>query len=147
MVVLIPDVTGPEDVPFYHPMIRKLLFHYTELPALANNPKQTESPSSGQVGSIPSDRAEDGQDKEEIRPVGTISISVLPFSTAESSTTDRPLPMSANTNSNPKSDEILPNRTFRTCLMLLETLYKHGYGMENGYQKRVMHDVRITSGT
>ncbi|WVQ78960.1 hypothetical protein IAT38_001052 [Cryptococcus sp. DSM 104549] len=38
-----------------------------------------------------------------------------------------------------KSDE----RLYRTCLALLERLYKHGYGQAVGYQKRKIHDVIV----
>lgn len=34
------------------------------------------------------------------------------------------------------------SRLYRTCLALLETVYKYGKGKMNGYKKRVLHDVR-----
>lgn len=42
----------------------------------------------------------------------------------------------AATLSDPKS------RLYRTCLLLLETLFRYGKGKMNGYRKRVVHDVR-----
>ncbi|WWD04198.1 hypothetical protein V865_002265 [Kwoniella europaea PYCC6329] len=34
-------------------------------------------------------------------------------------------------------------RLYRTCLALLETLHKHGYGQLVGYQKRRVHDIIV----
>jgi tRNASer (uridine44-2'-O)-methyltransferase len=34
------------------------------------------------------------------------------------------------------------SRLYRTCLSLLETVWKYGKGMMTGYKKRVVHDVR-----
>lgn len=39
-----------------------------------------------------------------------------------------------------------PNsRLYRTCLALLETVAKRGWGKVTGYKKRVVHDVRFTN--
>lgn len=35
------------------------------------------------------------------------------------------------------------SRLYRTCLGLLETLYKYGWGFMTGYKKRVVHDVCV----
>ena len=36
------------------------------------------------------------------------------------------------------------SRLYRTCLALLETVYKYGKGFATGYKKRVVHDVCIS---
>lgn len=35
------------------------------------------------------------------------------------------------------------SRLYRTCLALLETISKRGWGKITGYKKRVVHDVRL----
>ena len=37
----------------------------------------------------------------------------------------------------------LSSRIYRTCLALLETLDRYGWGAANNYQKRVLHDVLV----
>jgi len=53
---------------------------------------------------------------------------------------------SANLSSPPSADDVA-KRTVRTCRLLLERVYKHAYGDLVGYQKRVLHDVRIADST
>ena len=122
---MIPHVNAKEDVPYYHPVLRKLAFRYSATPS----PVTASSLTGERVDSLTPEQY------PEIR--GTISISILPF--------DEELPATTSTTAPDAqllSSHVLPNRTYRTCLHLLETLHKHGWGRLTGYQKRVVHDVR-----
>jgi tRNASer (uridine44-2'-O)-methyltransferase len=118
LVILLPDVKDEKDVPFYHPVLRKLAFEYI--------PKQP-------CGE---------KDDPDVVPQGTIKISALPFPNSA------PLPVNkvqeviaADIRPEDDVNRLLPQRTVRTCMHLLETLYKHGWGQQRGYEKRVVHDV------
>jgi tRNASer (uridine44-2'-O)-methyltransferase len=122
---MVPHADTREDVPYYHPVLRKIAFRYKAAQSSVVAPTTealTES------STIPNEQPE-------VR--GTISISILPFSDELASTTPT-VP-----NAELVSSDVLPNRTYRTCLHLLETLHKHGWGRLTGYQKRVIHDVRL----
>ncbi len=123
LVVLCPEVATEADIPYYHPKLRKLAFRYTSLPASAILAKP-----------------EATADHPYIHQ-GTISIAILPFAADEelSATSSPPDPESQAERT---ADQALPNRTYRTCLHLLETLHKHACGRIAGYQKRRHHDVR-----
>ncbi|KAG7558211.1 hypothetical protein FFLO_02864 [Filobasidium floriforme] len=120
LVILLPDVKEEKDVPFYHPILRKLAFEYTQLQTFGE------------------------KDDPDTVPQGTIKISALPFPNSA------PLPINKvqeamQSDVKPEEDvnRILPQRTVRTCLHLLETLHKHGWGQQRGYEKRVVHDVLV----
>jgi tRNASer (uridine44-2'-O)-methyltransferase len=117
LVVLLPDVEREEDVPFYHPAIRKLAFRYRTNPAYDSS-----------------------QDKDTI-PQAHISIAALPFNQHVKPENIVQQGIASSGTVQDTADKILPPRTFRTCMHLLETLYKHGWGTERGYEKRVIHDV------
>lgn len=122
---MVPHADTREDVPYYHPVLRKIAFRYRAVPPNVVTPATdavTEFPP--QLDELP-----------EVR--GTISISILPFSD-ELAPTPSTVP-----DAQLVSSDVLPNRTYRTCLHLLETLHKHGWGRLTGYQKRVIHDVRL----
>jgi tRNASer (uridine44-2'-O)-methyltransferase len=133
ILVMIPHSDRPEDIPYYHPVLRKLAFRYSSIV-----PSAKVEPSTAEGDAAPT--------PEQPAPQGTISISILPFSedpasqpstAAGGSTASR-----IATAGQRLSSDVLPNRTYRTCLHLLETLHKHGWGRLTGYQKRVIHDVR-----
>ena len=44
----------------------------------------------------------------------------------------------------PGTDLSLGGRLYRTCLALLETLHRYGWGAQTHYQKRVLHDRLIS---
>ena len=118
MVVLLPDVEEERDVPFYHPILRKLAFEYR-----------------------PSSTFQESDDPNTV-PRGKICIQALPFpnsGTSESNPIRDALTARAETGN--VVNKLLPQRTIRTCMHLLETLYKHAWGAERGYEKRVIHDV------
>lgn len=125
VLVMVPHVNVKEDVPYYHPVLRKLAFRYSATPP----PVPTSSITGERTDSLTPER------HPEIR--GTISISILPFDEELAATTSTTAP-----DARLLSSDVLPNRTYRTCLHLLETLHKHGWGRLTGYQKRVVHDVR-----
>jgi tRNASer (uridine44-2'-O)-methyltransferase len=125
ILVMVPHADTREDVPYYHPVLRKIAFRYKASPPLVVAPT---------IVAV-TDSAPLPDEQPEVK--GTISISILPFSDELASTTsDVP-------DEQLVSSDVLPNRTYRTCLHLLETLHKHGWGRLTGYQKRVIHDVRL----
>jgi tRNASer (uridine44-2'-O)-methyltransferase len=143
VVVMLPLVKRVEDIPFFHPPVRKLVFYYesqvggiqpTEEDQMVEGMKYLSTAPEGD------DTAGPAMETPEIQ--GRISISFLPFPSLQSST---PLP-------DPKSTSTMPglavrrteSRLDRTCLALLERVYKHGFGSMVGYKKRVNHDVRNT---
>jgi tRNASer (uridine44-2'-O)-methyltransferase len=133
ILVMVPHSDRAEDVPYYHPVLRKLAFRYgSAIPSTET--KEPDTTESSTVTPTP--------DSPEVR--GTISISILPF--AEESDTQLAAYAEGSKSSTKSeqslSSDVLPNRTYRTCLHLLETLHKHGWGRLTGYQKRVVHDVR-----
>ncbi|WRT69740.1 uncharacterized protein IL334_006731 [Kwoniella shivajii] len=85
-------------------------------------------------------------ESKDIKPPATI---ISPSSELQTESTN-PHPKSLTTmnrNNNKKSKVFIKNegeeRLYRTCLALLETLHKHGYGQFVGYQKRRVHDVIV----
>jgi tRNASer (uridine44-2'-O)-methyltransferase len=129
---MVPEVETEEQIPYYHPKLQALAFHYTEIThrsVFDDDSNQDSTPSSSTSSLIP----------EQPPIFGRISISILPFP-QESNTITTATP---STNQVGTADKVLPNRTYRTCLHLLETVHKHSYGKMVGYQKRVIHDVRI----
>lgn len=52
-------------------------------------------------------------------------------------------PDGGSTTNNPANVADPASRLYRTCLNLLETVWKYGKGMMTGYKKRVFHDVRF----
>ena len=118
IVVLLPDLKEDKDVPFYHPILRKLAFEYR-----------------------PSSSFQESDDPN-IVPRGKIRISALPFPSSGSDGTNSVQDaLSARAETGTVVNKLLPQRTIRTCMHLLETLYKHAWGAERGYEKRVIHDV------
>lgn len=169
VVIMIPLVKAVEDVPFYHPPVKMIVFHYE-----ATKP-DTLSDQLGNLEVSPSPQTDDGSGvkTEDDHPIrGHLSISYLPFDTSSSSRTGSstmlqtssslsagprrtslprkrsPLagPDTSNTESIlPKEDpKVVQARLDRTCLALLERVYKHGFGVTVGYKKRVNHDVSDT---
>lgn len=67
-------------------------------------------------------------------PLPTLQIEIIPLSNRDTGE-KRELDDYANPNS----------RLYRTCLALLETVFRHGWGFLTGYKKRVVHDVRRKS--
>lgn len=134
ILVMIPHSDRPEDIPYYHPVLRKLAFRYSSIvPSAQVEPSTAEGDA---VAPTP----------QQPEPQGTISISILPFSeepaSQPSTVADDSTASGTATAGQRLSSDVLPNRTYRTCLHLLETLHKHGWGRLTGYQKRVVHDVR-----
>ena len=158
VVIMVPEAKVVDDVPFYHPPVRKLAFIYEPI------------------------EDENGEEAGEVPIRGTLSVSYLPFAeldVPETSTVasmpelevDKPAflgprparaprkrsplaPTTASTSSDnsgkpagvapSKQDPLaIHQRTTRTCRLILERIYKHAYGVMMGYQKRVLHDVRL----
>ncbi|WVR08045.1 hypothetical protein IAU60_005090 [Kwoniella sp. DSM 27419] len=205
LVVMIPEVQRKEDIPYYHPPVRRIAFLYEVI----SPGKATTVEAQGQV-------LEEGseQDSASEAVLGSISVHYLPFSSSEPASLDKAVsggslgstptterlvtPASAMAASRPKrrsplagpsievdekADDAEPTRPpatilepseelgelvtqpvvkdqpsgiigkkpeptaeerlYRTCLGMLERLYKHGYGQVVGYQKRRVHDVIV----
>lgn len=130
ILVMIPHSDRPEDIPYYHPVLRKLAFRYSSIV-----PSAKVEPSTAEGDAAPT--------PEQPALQGAISISILPFSEDPASQPSTDGSTASRTTAEYRvSSDVLPNRTYRTCLHLLETLHKHGWGKLTGYQKRVVHDVR-----
>jgi tRNASer (uridine44-2'-O)-methyltransferase len=138
-VVLVPEAETEEAIPYYHPKVRKIAYHYVEAPkkTIKSVFDDADDDDDDVKGSA---RRDGGSTAPAAQQFGTVSISILPFSPPSC-----PTSTSDSTATPPTADEVLPNRTFRTCLHLLETLHKHAFGSLVGYQKRVVHDVRPTT--
>lgn len=185
VVVMIPLVKGVEDMPFYHPPVRKVVFLYEAIEDIDSEDvvEQMENLT------VKAEKSEEGGTAGDGNPVrGRISISYLPFETTfrpgdnintnvdtntniDSSLTTSEIPTSSplaglrrtslprkrsplagpstdptpapttKAKEDPKAVEV---RLQRTCLALLERVYRHGFGTMIGYKKRVNHDVRPT---
>ncbi len=132
LVLMIPEVEKEEEIPYYHPKLRALAFHYKELPLRSVFDDDDNDEDSNGESSPSLSTTTPGQP-----PIlGTISISILPFPNEYNAAASSPVSSNAMT-----ADKLLPNRTYRTCLHLLETVHKHAYGKMVGYQKRMVHDV------
>lgn len=159
VVLKCPEVKAAEDIPFYHPTLRKLAYIYEPI------------------------FAEEVDDPASVYPIkGKITVAYVPFAPSESSkvgtsTTIPPaflgrparsprkrspladipsgdgLPLVSTPNDHvladltifeedkQKSAAELAEKTARICRVILERVYKHAYGRLTGYTKRVFHDV------
>lgn len=171
VVIMIPLVKAVEDVPFFHPPVRKVIFTYESC-------VHTEADGLEQLDQLDITREASTvvQDLKEDYPLqGQLSISYQPFDSMPTLTTPTPAvsdaaspspfagvrrtslprkrsplapststPAETATATAPKEDPKVVNaRLDRTCLALLERVYKHGFGQMVGYKKRVNHDVRF----
>lgn len=172
VVVMIPLVKRVEDIPFFHPPVRKLVFYY-ETQVGERQPSE-EDQIVDQMKNLSTSGEEEtaGPAMQTPEILGRISISYLSFPTSKSiappsepaNTGPSPIPgLAVRRTSTPRkrsplagpSSESAPAeaiakedtkvteaRLDRTCLALLERVYKHGFGSMVGYKKRVNHDVR-----
>ncbi|WWD20333.1 hypothetical protein CI109_104809 [Kwoniella shandongensis] len=197
LVIMIPEVKDKQEIPYYHPTVRKIAFLWETLDETNGGDSTTAAPSQEPEGE---NDDESSGSKPEVR--GRISIHYLPFPESPTSSTNPPPDLSNLTlNSTPnglapralkprrrsplagpsiekdesseptrppavilsdtteteeiqgssennaqeaaKRKQAEQNRLDRTCLALLERLYKHGYGQLVGYQKRRVHDVIV----
>jgi tRNASer (uridine44-2'-O)-methyltransferase len=169
VVVMIPMVRDVGEIPFFHPPVKKLVFYYE---TIIREPAEDEV-IPGMKDLSTSDTMK-GETLAEAEPEvhGRISISYAPFpevsalvqSALEPTVSGNPLlglrrtslprkrsplagPEPTPTES-PKEKEdpkVTQARLNRTCLALLERVYKHGFGQMIGYKKRVNHDVLHSS--
>lgn len=175
MVVMIPLVKAVEEIPFFHPPVKNLVFYYEE------RPESTEDRLVDGIAGLSTTNS-DGKAASDSLPVGVetspvqgrISISYLSFPSTSNIVTagveDPTVPTSlfsgirraslprkrsplagpdpapaATTPAPLKEDQkVIEARLDRTCLGLLERVYKHGFGQMVGYKKRVNHDVRYS---
>ena len=176
VVVMIPLVKRVEDISFFHPPVRKLVFYYET--QIGDRQPSGEDQVVDQMKNLSTSGEEEtaGPATETPEILGRISISYLPFPASKStSTASSSEPSSTSTSTStiaglavrrtsmPRkrsplagpSTESAPDeamakedtkvteaRLDRTCLALLERVYKHGFGSMVGYKKRVNHDVR-----
>ena len=170
LVVMIPLVKRVEDIPFFHPPVRKLVFHYET--QIGDRQPSGEDQIVDQMKNLSTSGEEEtaGTAMQTPEILGRISISYLPFPASEStspSSSSEPtgmmprlavrrtsMPRKRSPLAGPSSEsapaeamakedtKVTEARLDRTCLALLERVYKHGFGSMVGYQKRVNHDVR-----
>ncbi|KAK8849703.1 hypothetical protein IAR55_005038 [Kwoniella newhampshirensis] len=198
LVIMIPEVKGKDEIPYYHPVVRKIAFRWESVSA-AHGAVDVTTEDDGQEGglqvkglisihylpfadspatspsTVPSNSTPiqnsgsslnislapraakarrrsplagpsiDDETTEPTRPPAII-LSDTPLMD-EQTKADGPVPMAIQsveaTVEETKRREAEQNRLRRTCLALLERLYKHGYGQLVGYQKRKVHDVVV----
>lgn len=190
IVVMIPMVKEIEEIPFFHPPVKRLVFYYEshtrtveeEIVQGMNDLSTTDPDPTLESTTGESVEVDDSPDV-----LGLISISYLPFPSALSLASPlNPTPSSSSSNLSPSPSNPQPAvsenpmlgsrrtslprkrsplagpdptptelikgkekedptvtqaRLYRTCLALLERVYKHGFGQMVGYKKRVNHDV------
>jgi tRNASer (uridine44-2'-O)-methyltransferase len=172
VVVMIPMVRDVGEVPFFHPPVKRLVFYYeTTLREPVEEEVITGMKDLSTSDSIDGETLADTE--PEIQ--GRISISYEPFPSTPEATAlvpptsagplpDNPLlglrrtslprkrsplagpePTPTETVKEKEDPQVTQVRLDRTCLALLERVYKHGYGQMVGYKKRVNHDVRPSS--
>jgi len=168
LVLMIPEVKEVVEIPFYHPPVRKLAFRYETIPIPPDESatvdectSSEEPPVKGRISIayLPFDTPPPPTDEHlEIptlpsRPArGPRNRSPLagpPLAQGEDTAGRTPPPavILASDGSMPEDEAakrdtaVTEERLHRTCLGLLERVYKHGYGRMVGYRKRVKHDV------
>ncbi|SNX84076.1 related to TRM44 - tRNA(Ser) Um(44) 2'-O-methyltransferase [Melanopsichium pennsylvanicum] len=106
------------EVPFYHPKVRALAFHFYPSSSSASPDTDTDT------------------------IYGTLGISLIPFSLAMSSTGSI---VSSGSEQKPEPGEAYPpnHRLSRVGLSLLTTLHMHTWGHLHSYKKRVHHDTVV----
>ncbi|KAI9656674.1 MAG: tRNA(Ser) Um(44) 2'-O-methyltransferase [Alyxoria varia] len=127
LVLYLPHVDKPQDMPWYHPSVKALAFRYTGRP----RSKSEQSQVSGAC------LTNQDQDSEQDWFRGEMSIHIAPFKSRIHPENPSGL------EENPEDSESDPNRLHRTLLRLLTTVKKHGTGREKGYEKRGRHDSVI----
>jgi tRNASer (uridine44-2'-O)-methyltransferase len=85
VVLMIPQVSTPEDIPFYHPSVQKIAFVYQPLPL-----PSTTSTKAAAVELPPTPTSEhppsSADSAEPVKPVARLSIAYLPFPSRQSET-------------------------------------------------------------
>lgn len=187
-VVMEPDVKNKEEMPYYHPEVRKLAFTYEPLassPEIASVPSssssaiptkpRTSSPLRSEVSVGEAEKStlvdstvlsSDAGQTPPLQTRGRVRISLVLFDQADLNippdtaftsseaeedidtgppdsfgSQDTTIPSQHPRSAGLMAEQVLPNRLYRTCMHLGETIHKYGWGMNTGYQKRVNHDV------
>ena len=137
LIVFVPHVVSAEDVPWYHPKVKELVFLHSMVP----QPLDAKPSSSVSSLSAPSEQPL----KTEAGP----AFLLLPSSSLSRSQLTQPeLPYGCAAGSlslyvRPFSHISVNERVRRTGLKLLRTIHKHGQGLKAGYVKRGQHDQII----
>lgn len=171
VVVMIPMVKEVGEIPFFHPPVKKLMFYYeTQKPGPGDEIVEDMKNLSTSDTDTKPDASEEAATETEPDIQGRISISYAPLPSTSGSPATTPenpmlgirrtsLPRKRSPLAGPPDDVSLENvkekedpkvtqaRLDRTCLALLERVYKHGFGQMVGYQKRVHHDVCLSPPT
>ena len=171
VVVMIPMVREVGEIPFFHPPVKRLVFYYET--TLREPVEEEIIRGMKDLSTSETINGETLADAEpEVH--GRISISYEPFPSTSEATApvpptsagpipDNPLLGLRRTSQprkrsplagpeptpieSPKEEEdpkVTQVRLDRTCLALLERVFKHGFGQMVGYKKRVNHDVRLS---
>lgn len=111
--VLAPELPPNRVLPYYHPSVSHLAFRYVSLKP--NN-----------IDNSHNDDDSDPTDPGHTQTHHYLVIEIIPLN-----------------NTNTVSPIDISSRLYRTCLALLETIDRYGWGAANNYKKRVVHDVII----
>lgn len=161
LMVYAPEVKDPAELPFYYPPVKRLAYLWEEVADPNDAPAEgidvDEAVVRGRISIayLPwPTKLNQALARMHIRPLKTPrKRSPLAGPVAAAATTTA-VPKNKPAVSDPLSSPptLLPDgkvaqtgeeRLFRTCLGLLERVYKHGYGTQMGYKKRVHHDVSL----
>ncbi len=163
LVITIPEAINPQDIPYFHPSVQRLAYKWEPVNAndeMSDVEDESAMPIQGliSIGYLPFPTQVPTQNtglkvaaasSEDVHLLGRPKRaprkrSPLAWSTDEP-TTSKDLggshipPPDLNHTMNDNQDQQV--RLQRTCVALLERLYKHGYGAVVGYQQRIKHDV------
>ena len=172
VVVMIPMVRDVGEIPFFHPPVKRLVFYFeTQIKGIDENDIVRGMEDLSTADNTSGEPTVDTEPEVH----GRISISYEPFPSTSEATAlvpstsagplpDNPLlglrrtslprkrsplagpePTPTETVKEEEDPKVTQARLDRTCLALLERVYKHGFGQMVGYKKRVNHDVRSTS--
>lgn len=153
LMVYAPEVKDPAELPFYYPPVRRLAYLWEEIADPNDAPTEGFDGAPAVVKGRISiaylpwpPELNHALARLHIRPSKTPrKRSPLAGPAAGTDPTDEhPIAgpsAPASTLPDGKVAQTGEERLFRTCLGLLERVYKHGYGTQMGYKKRVHHDV------
>lgn len=147
LVLYVPKLSSAEDAPFYYPPVQRLAFRW-EATEEDIDPASEGPPVQGKISLAHLPWPETPATpllalRQNKIPRKRSPLAGPPIGGDESESIPPPATILSESGGLPerKSDD----RLQRTCLALLERLYKHGYGTMVGYRKRVVHDVSLPS--
>lgn len=122
LVVMEPLVRSKDEMPYYHPEVRKLGFRYEQTEATVEGGSEAAGKVIISIILFDEDRKGVLQGDRDLGPLDSFGSTDEPRRTTQTS---------------------LPNRLYRTCHHLGDQVHRYGWGRLSGYKKRVHHDVMI----